>query len=1227
MNSTHQAKTKAALIACGLLGASFTGWAQNDSAENQEIFELSPFIIDASLDEGYYASQTMAGGRLNQSLKNTGAAIQVVTKEFMDDIGATSIEELLQYTTSSEVAGILGNFTGAVTGATGETSTGEARRDPDGTARIRGLAAPDRTRNFFVTDIPLDSYNTERVDINRGANSFLFGLGSPAGLVNSGLARARFRHDTEISTRIGSGGDNPSYRGSFGINRVLIEDKLAIRVNGLVDRTQYRQRPTYENDDRIYTAFTFQPFGNSNTVIRGHMERGEIIGNAPDVLLPQEGLSTFLDRPVQFDTTYFARNRWNREGIEQDDFDDLSEEEQAAYLASGFPILIEDDPNTVDDESRGYDGIGWSNGAWGFVWDGSNGRNPGFTYTDQIRGNSIDRRTDRERDQDEILNYWSVLIGRNSGSPRGIYAGNLSDIKGTGWLDQGFTNLDTFDFSRSNLGWDNDFYSRDLFNYNLVLQQSIWEGKGGFEIAFDYQDLYRDSFTAFNAGNAVVTFDTNQTLLLPQDPNYIESGNYDPLPNPNFARPMILTKAGRRVNDEQREALRFTGFVRHDFADSLNNDNLAKILGNHTFTILGDENVYKERLINYSVNAFGDPDPVLSIGASDAQFVGNSVRQVPNNVYIGPPQPGALEPGWSLNDFTLTPADYDIRGAIGKSFPKLYWDLGPDYTYESVFEDDRAGTGNEQFLWGTFTPLETPDKNVRRLQTTTTSLAVNSQSEIFNKLLIVNMGYRKETVETFINTEPILVGRDEIPDVSPENWDVFDGNYIEKKSSIFGYGGVLRWPKDLIQLPESIVDITLHYNDTQNFVPETTRVNQYREPLPSPTGTSIDYGISFYMFEDRFVARINWFDGSLSNATAGVSGVFNSLQSRGFQYWGRLSRNIQEVTGHTVAEIAADPSLLVVDPDFADQNIVIDPDTGLDDEFDLPFDEAVLQKWGNLQTAWDALAPLTPIVEDPRIIEAYNLRFQSNGDVESQSPGNVADTQTVQAKGMEAAFIFNPSNSWRIAFNAAQQKVVIDDVAPRLGKLVDELWAPYLAEFGHLDWGDPTEPPSGDNIRDQTYDRLLDYYVVKGEEGKPTSEQREWRFNFVTNYFFQEGKLRGFSVGGAARWQDKASGGFPISWVKNDGSGEGVPLGENSHIEPDVLNPFYTDTDLAIDLIFGYRKKIFGNIDWKMQVNLRNVHNWDNADVDAIRFQPNGSVARARFAPPRQIFLTNTFRF
>ena len=294
------------MLACGFLSASCFTFAQDDDEE--EVFELSPFTIDASDDQGYYASQTMAGGRLSGSLKDTGAAVQVITKEFMEDLGATGIDELLQYTTSSEVAGILGNFTGADEGGLGETNGGNARRDPDATSRIRGLARPDRTRNFFVTDIPFDSYNTERIDINRGSNSFLFGLGSPAGLINNEMSRARFKDSTEFGTRIGSGGENPSYRGHFKLNRVILEDKLAINVAGLMDRTEYRQRPTYKDDDRIYAAFTYRPFGNANTAFRGHMETGEIIGNAPDVLLPQMNFDTFLRDPARQNATQFVKH-------------------------------------------------------------------------------------------------------------------------------------------------------------------------------------------------------------------------------------------------------------------------------------------------------------------------------------------------------------------------------------------------------------------------------------------------------------------------------------------------------------------------------------------------------------------------------------------------------------------------------------------------------------------------------------------------------------------------------------------------------------------------------------------------------------------------------------------------------------------------------------------------------------------------------------------------------
>lgn len=70
------------------------------SAESEEVFELSPFTVNAPEDAGYLATGTLAGGRLKTPVNTVGSSTQVVT------------EELLQYTTSTENAGVLGDFSG-----------------------------------------------------------------------------------------------------------------------------------------------------------------------------------------------------------------------------------------------------------------------------------------------------------------------------------------------------------------------------------------------------------------------------------------------------------------------------------------------------------------------------------------------------------------------------------------------------------------------------------------------------------------------------------------------------------------------------------------------------------------------------------------------------------------------------------------------------------------------------------------------------------------------------------------------------------------------------------------------------------------------------------------------------------------------------------------------------------------------------------------------------------
>lgn len=1196
-----------AAVAGVLFSASFLSAQSVEEADTESVINLSPFVVDTASDEGYVATQTLAGGRLNQSLKNTGAAIQVITKDFMDDIGATGIEELLQYTTNSEVAGILGNFTGAGDGGEGETSTGGARREPDGTSRVRGLAAPDRTRNFFKTDIPFDSYNTERVDINRGANSFLFGLGSPSGLINNGLATARFKDAYEMSTRVGSGGVNPSWRASFSMNKVIVEDKLAVKVSGLVDRTEYRQRPTYKDDDRLYATFTYRPFGDADTIIRGHFETGEIVGNSPDVLLPINNLQTFLDYPISSNLYDNLRRFNHQEGPNLNQWRNnnnvarfVTAEERASW-----PMYTDENGNQQpfirDSVATGayYNG-NWGNGAYGFVYDGSNGREPGFAYTSMFGGNAYNRADP----------FWDPE-NRGKGAPQNIFPGNLHDINGTGWLDQGFVDLNTFNFSKYSLAWDNDYYTRDFDNLNLSIEKVLWNGNAGITAAWDYQDLFRTNFTSFNGAISQVTFDVNEVLLLPSE-EYLNGGEPGLRPNPNYGRPVIITKPGFNEIDEQRETFRVTAFAKYDFRDKSDSDFWGKLLGSHTLTFLGDRNVYDERRVNYLNNSFGNPEPALHITASNARQTANDVRNVPAMIYIGPAQIGAFrDPNWTLNDFNIRPAKYNILRPDGYTTSKISWNLGPDASTDNigvVTGPNSVINGNEDWVEGEFEVRKVPTKNYRLQRTEITSMAINSQSQFLDDHLVVNLGYREDAIDNWLNTEAPLLGLDEIADLSPEAWTLANGVYAQTEESTFGYGGVLYWPRSIIPLPEFINDITFHYNTSDNFIPATDRVDEVRQPVESPRGESQDWGVSFYMLDNRLTARLNWFEASLLNASSPVSNNYNQNISNMFSHFGNLNRQLQEFDANEDGQL----DQAVIDELTAGGSF--DPTTGLNDEGQT-LQQAVATQFPGIQDSLAARASIEPFLTDP-LKAAYNYRELANGGVATQWAGAITDTQNIDSRGFEAELIFNPTRSWRIAFNAARQKTVLTNIAPRLTELLETVWVPHLAQFGHLDWNAPVQEVNGNTTLEQVNNRLIDYYAIKGNEGRPNPEQREWRFNLITNYTFREGAFKGWSIGGSARWEDEFAAGYPITVDPVSGL-----------VLPDVRNPYYAKTKLSWDMSLGYRRKIWKDIDWRVQLNARNLQNLDNSDIEVVRFQPDGTPARARYGAPSQFWLTNTFSF
>ncbi|MES1168468.1 MAG: TonB-dependent receptor, partial [Oleiharenicola lentus] len=206
---------------------------------------------------------------------------------------------LLLYTTNAEVSGTRGSYEGIGNGTTlNETAN---LTNPQGANRIRGLAAADNTRDFFITDIPWDSYNVDRIDIQRGPNAILFGLGSPAGIINASLHNAEFRNKGEVQFRAGSYG---SVRSSVDLNQVLIKDVLAIRLDGVWNDQKFEQKQAWQNDKRMYGTVRFDPQlfqdPSFHTSVKVKFENGDIKADRPRVVPPYDSITPWF-RPINLD--------------------------------------------------------------------------------------------------------------------------------------------------------------------------------------------------------------------------------------------------------------------------------------------------------------------------------------------------------------------------------------------------------------------------------------------------------------------------------------------------------------------------------------------------------------------------------------------------------------------------------------------------------------------------------------------------------------------------------------------------------------------------------------------------------------------------------------------------------------------------------------------------------------------------------------------------------------
>ncbi len=220
---------------------------------------LSPFEVGSDSERGYQSTAILQGGRGKIDLADVAGQVQVFTKDFLDDIGATTTDEafLFSATTQTYFDNVNGN---------GDSRPG-SRNVADDSGNSRGLGNVDKTRNYFRTTIDADSYNTERFSLVSGANAVQFGLGGSAGTAESSSGRANLtRNRQKLSLRADSYG---SERTVLDLSQVIIPRKLALRLATLRENKEFFIRPGYEENRRAFLAATYQPFKNTTLRLEG----------------------------------------------------------------------------------------------------------------------------------------------------------------------------------------------------------------------------------------------------------------------------------------------------------------------------------------------------------------------------------------------------------------------------------------------------------------------------------------------------------------------------------------------------------------------------------------------------------------------------------------------------------------------------------------------------------------------------------------------------------------------------------------------------------------------------------------------------------------------------------------------------------------------------------------------------------------------------------------------
>lgn len=260
---------------------------------------------------GAYLAAEAAGAKSELSLRELPQSVRVVTRQAIDDLGATRLDDVLDYvggvSRQNNFGGLWDNL--AIRGLPGNDNTGMA-------TLLNGFSS---NRGF---NAPRDLAGVERIEFLKGTAAALYGSSEPGGTLNIVSKQPLWRSAHSLE----------GYLGSHGLRRTALDstgplgERLAYRLNvALEDRDSFRDHVsarrrvlapalTWRMGADTTLAYVGELLRHATPLDRGVVAVDDRLGAIPRSRFlgePADGDATVENQTHQFVLTHHWNDDWH----------------------------------------------------------------------------------------------------------------------------------------------------------------------------------------------------------------------------------------------------------------------------------------------------------------------------------------------------------------------------------------------------------------------------------------------------------------------------------------------------------------------------------------------------------------------------------------------------------------------------------------------------------------------------------------------------------------------------------------------------------------------------------------------------------------------------------------------------------------------------------------------------------------------------------------------------